>query len=493
MKKRIIAYSIIFLAFMFNMYYIKTTHLLLSPDEAYYWDWARHPSLSYLDMGPMISWINMLMIHIFGSTAFALRMGANIFFAITAVIFFEIGNRFFSPATALLSTILYVFNPLVSAGAFIETYYVPQVFFMTILLFLLFELNKTQKPWIWYLIGFVLGLGIMSHHMFFFFSLEVVLFVVISNKNRHWLFKKEPYIGAIITVLTASPVLIWNLMHGFGMFKRAISLLPGSYNPWFVFSTFFFGDMGVVTPFVFILLLYTMFYSIRRGLFQHDERFNIILATSLPTFAFVTFLAFKGRAEVNWPASGFIAPFIGGVYLLEEMYNQGLKKLFYIIYALMLITTLPIFYFEHYPQWVFRSFNIPPQNQFTIRLKGWNKLAEYVETVSKPGDIIGATDYGVTAELAFYLKGQPQVYYLPTNVLSKNAYSYFQNRSVLYGKNIIIVDRGNGPLNPVTRSLFAKIEKIGEFKLTDRSTGISWASFTIYRGYDYKGDGSWKK
>ncbi len=488
MKKRTIAYTVIFLSFLFNLYYIKTTHLLLSPDEAYYWDWARHPSLSYLDMGPMISWINILMIHIFGSTAFALRMGANIFSTITAIVFFETGNRFFSSNTGLLATLLYILNPLASAGAFIETYYVPQILFMTILLFLLFELNKTQKPWLWYPIGFVLGLGILSHHMFFFFSLEVALFVLISGKNRHWLSKKEPYLGALVTLLTASPVFIWNLTHGLGMFKRALSLMPAHYNPWFVFSNFFFGNMGLETPFVFILILYTMLYSVRRGLFQHDERFNIILATSLPTFAFITFLAFKGRAEVNWPAAGFIAPFIGGVYLLEEAYGKGLKKFAVSAFILMFITTVPVLYFEHYPEWIFNTFHIPPQNQFTIRLIGWNRLAAQVEKFSKPGDIVGATDYGVTAELAFYLKGQPQVYYLPTGAASKNAYWFFQNRKALEGKNILIVDRGGGPLNTVTGSLFSHVDKLGVFRLTDSATGVTWHTFSLYRGYDYKGE-----
>ncbi len=487
MKKRALAYTIIAVSFLFNLYYIKTTHLLLSPDEAYYWDWARHPELSYLDMGPMISWINMLMIHLFGSTAFALRMGANIFSTVTALVFFEIGNRFFSPTTGLLATLLYILNPLVSAGAFIETYYVPQILFMTILLFLLFELNATQKPRLWYLIGFVLGLGILSHHMFFFFSLEVVLFVLISNANRHWLAHKEPYLGAVITVLTASPVFIWNLMHGLAMFKRALSLMPSHYNPWFVFANFFFGNMGLETPFVFILLLYTMVYSIRRGLLQHDERFNVILATSLPTFAFITFLAFRGRAEVNWPAAGFIAPFIGGVYLLEESYNRGHAKLVKTAYVLMFITILPVLYFEHYPGWLYRKFNIPPQNQFTTRLRGWTRLAHQVETYYKPGDILGATDYGVTAELAFYLKGQPQVYYLPTDATSKNAYVFFQNRKPLIGKNFIIVDRGDGILNSETNSLFARVQKLDVFRLTDKATGVTWHRFTIYKGYDFKG------
>ncbi len=487
LKKRTLAYAVITVSFLFNLYYIKTTHLLLSPDEAYYWDWARHPELSYLDMGPMISWINMLMVHLFGSTAFAVRMGANIISAITAIVFFETGSRFFSPTTGLLATLLYELNPLVSAGAFIETYYGPQIMFMVFLLFLLFDLNETQRPWLWYFIGFVLGLGILSHHMFFFFSLEVVLFVLLSNKNRHWLSSKEPYLGAVITVLTASPVLLWNLMHGMGMFKRALSLMPSHFNPWFVFANFFFGNMGLETPFVFVLILYTMLYSVRRGLFQHDERFNVILATSLPTFAFITFLAFRGRAEVNWPAAGFIAPMIGGVYLLEESYNRGFKKFTATAFFLMFMTMLPVLYFEHYPGWVFTRFNIPPKNQFTARLRGWKRLAREVERLTKPGEIVGATDYGVTAELAFYLNGQPQVYYLPTDAASKNAYWYFQNRSLLTGKNIVIVDRGDGTLNSVTNSLFQRVRKLAVVKLTDTADGITWKHFTIYKGYDYNG------
>ncbi len=486
MKKRTIAYVVILLGFIFRIYYIKTSNLLLSPDEAYYWDWARHPSLSYLDMGPMIAWINMLMVHIFGSTAFALRMGANILSAITAVIFYEIGNRFFSSTTALLSTVLYVSNPLVAAGSFIETYYVPQILFMTILIYLLFELNQTQKSWLWYFIGLVLGLGILSHHMFFLFSLEVVLFVFISQKNRHWLFRKEPYIGALITIATASPVFIWNLTHGLGMFKRALILLPEHYNPWFVFSTFFFGDMGLVTPFVFILLLYTMFYSIRRGLFEHDERFTIILATSLPTFAFISLLAFKGRAEINWPSAGFIAPFIGGIFLLEDMHKSGYKRFVVSAFILMFITTLPVVYFEHYPQLIFKLLDIPPQRQFTNRLAGWDRLAEEVEKYLKPGEIIGATDYGVTAEIAFYIKGQPEVYYLPTWNRSKNAYWFFQNRKSLCDKDMIVVDRGSGEINPVTRARFASLQKLDVLYIPDEKTGLPRQTFTIYKGQRYK-------
>lgn len=493
MKKRYLAYIIILLGFLFRIYYIKTTSLLLSPDEAYYWDWARHPNLSYLDMGPMIAWINMLMVRIFGSTAFALRMGANIFSTISAILFFEIGNRFFSPTTALLATVLYVLNPLVAAGAFIETYYVPQILFMTVLLFLLFELNSTQKPWVWYLIGCTLGLGILSHHMFFFFSLEVVLFVLLSGKNRHWLFKKEPYLGAIITVITASPVLIWNFEHGLGMFKRALILMPAHYNPWFVFTTFFFGDMGLVTPFVFILLLYTMFYSIRRGLVQHDDRFTIILATSLPTFAFICFLAFKGRAEVNWPSAAFIATFIGGVFILEEMYHKGHKKLIASLFVILFITTLPVTYFEHYPQWLFREFHVPPGRQFTDRLKGWERLAEHVDALLKPGEAVGAMDYGVTAELAFYLKGQPEVYYLKNVAISKNAYSFFQNPDELEHRDVIIVARGDSKLNDVTKSLFKRVRKLEVFAVMDRETGVPRRKYTLFLGTDYIGSKEWTK
>ena len=40
----------------------------LTGDEAYFWEWARHPAMGYYDHPPMAGWILWVSRHIFGDT-----------------------------------------------------------------------------------------------------------------------------------------------------------------------------------------------------------------------------------------------------------------------------------------------------------------------------------------------------------------------------------------------------------------------------------------
>ncbi len=45
----------------------------LAPEEAYYWDYAQHPALSYFDYPPMIAWTIRAGTAVFGDTEFGVR------------------------------------------------------------------------------------------------------------------------------------------------------------------------------------------------------------------------------------------------------------------------------------------------------------------------------------------------------------------------------------------------------------------------------------
>jgi len=66
-----------------------------------------------------------------------------------------------------------------TAGGVIMTYYSPQVFFMSLTAFFLWRLIKENEGWWLYLVSLSLGLGILSHHMFIFFTGEVGLFLLV--------------------------------------------------------------------------------------------------------------------------------------------------------------------------------------------------------------------------------------------------------------------------------------------------------------------------
>ena len=44
----------------------------LAPDEAHYWDWARHPDWSYYSKGPGVAWLICASLHLFGGLSLSL-------------------------------------------------------------------------------------------------------------------------------------------------------------------------------------------------------------------------------------------------------------------------------------------------------------------------------------------------------------------------------------------------------------------------------------
>jgi dolichol-phosphate mannosyltransferase len=48
----------------------------LLPEEAYYWNYAQHLDVGYLDHPPMVAWLIWLGTTVFGQTEFAVRAGA---------------------------------------------------------------------------------------------------------------------------------------------------------------------------------------------------------------------------------------------------------------------------------------------------------------------------------------------------------------------------------------------------------------------------------
>jgi len=47
----------------------------LSPQEAYYWNYARHPALSYFDHPPVVAWLISAGQFVLGKTELGVRIG----------------------------------------------------------------------------------------------------------------------------------------------------------------------------------------------------------------------------------------------------------------------------------------------------------------------------------------------------------------------------------------------------------------------------------
>ncbi len=486
------AYFTILAFLVFRIVYLLTTHYTLSQDEAYFWDWSRHAALSYYDMGPMIAWIIGFFTHILPLSAFSVRLGAPVFAALTAVVIFILTTDVTgSSMLGFITVLLFHLTPIGMTGGIIMTYYSPQVFFMALTALFLWKLIKDQKPFWWYLIGLSLGLGLLSHHMFIFFTAEIGLFILISDNNRKWLKRKEPYIALLIELLVASPIIIWNLTHNLVMFRHAIGMMSGKHRFSITFLEYIGGQVGINSPLLFLAAIYGITVSGYRGIKSKDDKYLFLFCLSAPVIVFIALLSIGGRTEPNWPISGYITGSIAGVYIFYEKYKNGSRLIKRLINASLWFTiVLGIFVsaIAYYPSLMHEiGINIPPHRDPTNRLYGWKELGKDVSGILEsmpPGTFVTTHEYGLNAELAFYVKGHPQVYEVP--VLRRfSQYDFWNHLIQVDGKDAVYV--GYSPIEKQVSMLFDKVMPAGIVIIRDKYTGAVRWRFYIYKCYNYKG------
>lgn len=511
MKERkitLLALAIILGFLVFRIFYIATTGYDLSDDEAYFWDWSRHPALSYYDQGPMVAWIIRLFTHFLSLSPFSVRIGAPIFMALTGLVIYLLAKDIMkSSGLALIVLLLFHLTPLGAAGGIIMTYYAPQVFFMALVALFLWQIVKSGEGRWWYPLGVCLGLGLLSHHMFFFFTAEVGLFLLLSPKNRRWLKRKEPYLSLLLMLLTASPLIIWNLSHNMVMFRHALGMMSKPQHiarPLNELMQYIGGQAGVQTPLFFLAVLWGLCVSGYRGLKfkipltrpsppggeDKGEGYLFLFCLSAPVLLFIALLSLGGRSEANWPAAGYITGAIAAVYVLAERYRTGKKPARIIItasLALTLVLGILATAVAYYPAFTYKiGIRITPENDPANRLYGWKALGKEVSEVLKDmpaGTFVAASGYGQAAELAFYVAGNPEVFALPAG-RRFSQYDFWNKNMDVAGKDAVFADYR--PMTEGAKKLFLKVKPESCLIIRDRHSGLTRRTFYIYRCYDYR-------
>src|ERR1700761_7784411 len=100
----------------------------ITPDEAYYFAWARHPALSYLDHPPFVAWLMTLALP-FWKSSLGIRLPGVLFNHLGFIPCFGILSRLkFSPRAQIFWALAILLGPLTGLGSFIVTPDVPLVF-----------------------------------------------------------------------------------------------------------------------------------------------------------------------------------------------------------------------------------------------------------------------------------------------------------------------------------------------------------------------------
>jgi hypothetical protein len=288
-----------------------SAHLSLTPDEAYYWLWSRHPALSYFDHPPLTAWFMAAFTGVLGTSTFTVRLAAHVCLGASAVLVWAAARDLTGRAGAGVTAVfLLSAAPLFGALGFLITPDAPLILFFSATLFAWGRLSATGRgPW-WLVLGASVGLGFLGKYTMLLILPALFLWVMISARGRRWLLTPWPYLSGLTALAGALPVLIWNANHdwisvafqaGHGL-GRGGGLSPAK------LAEFLGGQAGVISPLLFGAILAAAGVLLWRGWRDRRDGWLILgLACLIPMAFFALTALFGQKTQANWPAPAYLA------------------------------------------------------------------------------------------------------------------------------------------------------------------------------------------
>jgi len=423
---RVAAVGVVVFTLLLKLVYAGSTDLV--PEEAYYWTYAQHPALSYLDHPPMIAWLTWLGTAVFGDTEFGVRFPAIVCGLIAAFFIYRLTLNLFDKASALVALLLMSCLPYFLAAGFLAAPDAPLAVCWAGALYFFERALVAGRSWGWWGAGLFIGLGMLSKYTIVLLGPAAALYMILAPDARRWWKRPEPYLGAVLALLIFSPVLVWNAQHDWASFLFQSSRRVAEATK---FTTYriLFAALVMLTPLGFCGAIRAMRHSIDDG--QPDDRQKVrrvylMVFTFVPLSVFVFFSMFKG-AKGYWTGP----PLLGVVPLVAAMilYSTGLERAransrrWACTITLVLVVLASVMQFSTigWPGVGYRK-----GLRFPV---GWREMGETVtriemmvqqDTGVRPR-VVGINKYTLAAETNFYRRGEGYKPSLSGNLFGRGA------------------------------------------------------------------------
>ncbi len=391
----------------------------LMEQEAYYWNYAQHPDLSYLDHPPMAGFLIWLGTAVFGTTEFGVRIGAFLTWFVTAFFAYRLSADLINRTAAWGSVLLISVLPLYFGTGFVITPDSTLHAAWAAFIFFLYRslIKGSTKAWLG--VGISLGIGLLSKYTIVLLGPGILCFLLIDKRARAWFIRPEPYGALLLGLILFSPVLLWNYQHDWVSFlfqgeQRVSGRTFFSADRLLAFAAMLLTPAGLLGVIYFFFGGNSFFKNTvdgdgpRRRSLDRRYLFLFLLIIS-PLSVFVVF-SFSREVKLNWTSPLWLAalPFLGCTVTLfcNELRSRFLCFLhgFWKLCAVLLVSGYCIFL--HYV-----TLGLPGV-PFTsdLFLMGWEKLAEEVELVADKVEdytgnrpvVVGMDPYQISSSLAFY-------------------------------------------------------------------------------------------
>lgn len=476
--------------------YIQWGPLDLAPDEAHYWEWARHLDISYYSKGPMVAYFIFLLTSLGEESVFFIRLGAVIISFFLSIVLYRLAKDMFkSERIGFFAAFLPNLTLLFSAGSILMTIDPPLLLFWGLSLSCFYRALRFNKLY-WYPAGIAFGLGFLSKYSMVLWLPLALAFLLWHPKYRFWLKKREPYLALLLGAVLCYPVFLWNARHQWISFRHLMGQAHAGGHGFSLSLLSLFEFLGsqaaTLTPLLFFGLAFALCQASYLGFFKHKEEYLFLSLTSVPILLFFLLLSLQTKVQANWAAPAYFSGCIGTAAVFDSRYQalkakgrgKGLKALFVIALLLAAIPTALA-----YNSQLLRRAGLPPRWDPTLRLQGWAELGERVsgtleEMAASNKTFIFSDRYQVASELAFYVQGRPTTYCV--NLGRRfNQYDLWPGILPLKGYDAIYVKQGNREAEPEVRRAFLSVRK--DPPVAIYRGGHRVRRFTIFRCSGYRG------
>lgn len=459
----------------------------LSGDEMQYWDWSRHPSLSYYSKPPGVAYLILISRSIFGNTALGIRFWPLVFSALSAITLYKLTAKKYDANTALRAAGMFLLVPLFMAYGIAMTPDTPMIFFW-ILSLLLFHMAVAEgKTRAWPLLGVSLGLGLLCKYAILFFIPCAALYFIFTPQHRKHLKSPWPYLALIIAIAFLTPVLIWNSQNDWVNFRHDLghTKLDQGFRIDILSILDLAGSQVVlVSPILFVL----MFMAVR----SYRKRDPLAFWFSVPILAGFFVKSIQGKVQANWPMAAYPAAFLPLAHQFLAGYPKLTEKAKSWVRAgvtTSVVMTLLAAVFFSAPS-LLSLMGVPPEYDPTRRIRGYSQLADVVhefretERMENREEPFVFTDYYMlTAAMAFYLPDNPTVYYVNPGSRRMNHYDILPWFGDRIGDNAIFVCQ-DGIAGFIAEAFESVTQH--EVPIEDRN-GKVFRNFRVYECRNYLG------
>jgi dolichol-phosphate mannosyltransferase len=500
---RSLVFAIAGYAFFLRLVYSAEIELL--PEETYYWNYARHLDIGYLDHPPLVAWLIHLGTRLFGDTEFGVRFPALACGVVTSFFVYRLTRNAFGEPSALLALMLAQALPFFFLSGMLMTPDAPLTAAWAASLYYLERALVAGRGGAWWGVGICMGLGLLSKYTIALLGIGAFIFMVVDPLSRRWFRRWQPYAAILVAALLFSPVLFWNSQHGWASFAFQTSRRLAE-RPRFSVHKLIGAAVVLLTP-TGLLAVWAAFTQGAPPAVTHDA----ISADEGPARAWrflrfclcaplVVFLCFSVRHEVklDWTGAPWLAalPVIAFAIATPPARASRALQWVRVSWPATLVVMLLIYGAGFY----YLASGIPGVSPADTHMElvplGWRDFGAQIDAVAEDARakygpetlVVGMDRYAIASELAFYSRDQS------TSVASTSSAHLFDDMGLMYeqwfpaqqqtGRTLVLVAWDVDALSDARLAKHvAALDPIHEGTLTRNGRLVRHYYFRVVHGY----------